>query len=134
MRRTYTTQATAIMITIALGLPSRLFQETLPHWYVTYAGDFCWAMLVFFLIGSLFPKASTLRGMGYALVFAYSIEFSQLWKPEWLQTLRSYKLIALVIGRGFLWSDLIAYTLGILLAGLIDWGWYRKRKRILLPS
>ncbi len=104
---------------IALGLPARLVPHYLPNWYVTYAGDFLWAMLVFFLYALLF-RLSTKFCFCTALLTAYLIEISQLFHPAWLEYLRSIRLLGFVLGFGFLWSDLIAYTLGISLAAGID--------------
>jgi hypothetical protein len=55
-----------------------------------------------------------------ALLFAYAIEISQLFHPPWLDSLRSIKIFALVLGYGFLWSDIAAYTLGISTGALIE--------------
>jgi hypothetical protein len=108
-----------ISLIITLGLPARLLPHFLPHWYILYFGDFLWAMLVFFLYGLLFRR-TTKSTFCIALLTAYLIEVSQLFHPAWLEYLRSIRLLALVLGFGFLWSDLIAYTLGISLAAGID--------------
>ncbi|CAK8717077.1 DUF2809 domain-containing protein [Candidatus Electrothrix aarhusensis] len=108
-----------IAIIIALGLPARLVPQYLPGWYVTYAGDFLWATLVFFLYALLF-RFPTKFCFCIALITAYLIEISQLFHPAWLDYLRSIRLLSFVLGFGFLWSDLIAYTLGISLAAGID--------------
>ena len=55
-----------------------------------------------------------------ALVTTYLIEMTQLFHPPWLETLRSFKLFALVFGYSFLWVDILIYTLGISLGALID--------------
>lgn len=104
---------------IALGLPARLAPQYLPNWYVTYAGDFLWAMLGFFLYALLF-RLSTRFAFVVGLVTAYLVEISQLFHPAWLDYLRSIRLLGFVLGFGFLWSDLIAYTLGIFLGAGID--------------
>ena len=104
---------------IALGLPARLAPQYLPSWYVTYAGDFLWAMLVYFLYALLF-RLSTSLAFWIALFTAYLIEISQLFHPAWLDYLRSIRLLGFVLGFGFIWSDLLAYTLGISLAAGID--------------
>ncbi|MCI5168715.1 MAG: DUF2809 domain-containing protein [Candidatus Electrothrix sp. GM3_4] len=101
------------------GLPTRLAPQYLPSWYVAYAGDFLWAMLVFFLYALLF-RLPTKFCFCIALITAYLIEMSQLFHPAWLDYLRSIRLLGFVLGFGFLWTDLIAYTLGIALATGID--------------
>ena len=104
---------------IALGLPARLVPQYLPGWYAAYAGDFLWAMLVFFLY-ALLLRLSTKSCFRITLLTAYLIETSQLFHPAWLEYLRSIRLLGFVLGFGFLWSDIIAYTLGISLAAGID--------------
>ncbi|MCI5209181.1 MAG: DUF2809 domain-containing protein [Candidatus Electrothrix sp. ATG2] len=108
-----------IGLIITLGLPARLVPQYLPNWYVTYAGDFLWAMLVFFLY-ALLLRLPTKSCFCIALLTAYLIEISQLFHPAWLDYLRSIRLLGFILGFGFLWSDLIAYTLGISLAAGID--------------
>jgi len=44
------------------------------------------------------------------------VEISQLYQVEWLNNIRSTTLGRLVLGQGFLWSDIISYTVGITIA------------------
>ena len=104
---------------VALGLPARVFQEYLPGWYTTYFGDFLWAMLIYFLYALIF-RLETRKAFWMALSTAYTIEISQLFGPAWLEYLRSFKILALILGYTFLWSDIIAYTLGIMIGALLD--------------
>lgn len=55
-----------------------------------------------------------------ALVFSYGIEFSQIYHAPWIDSVRATTLGGLVLGQGFLVSDLICYAAGILIALLID--------------
>jgi hypothetical protein len=102
-----------IFIVLVLGLASRRYPEWFPDFIATYAGDTLWALMVFLLIGFLFPTLSTVKVAIFALGFSFFIEISQLYHVPWLDELREYRLVALVIGRGFLWSDLICYSVGI---------------------
>lgn len=108
-----------MLFLVAIGLPSRIEPNSWPHWYITYAGDFLWAMLFFFLYCIIF-RLRTIHALFITLVTTYLIEVSQLFHPPWLETLRSFKLIGLIIGYSFIWSDLVAYTLGISLGAIID--------------
>ena len=110
-----------IMIVItAFGLPARTIENQLPTWYVQYFGDYLWAMLLFFVFALTFRDMSTFKVAITSLLFAYSIEVSQLFHPQWLDYLRSIKLFALVLGFTFLWSDIVAYTLGISTGVLVE--------------
>ena len=103
-----------ILIVIVLGLASRRFPQLQPDFIATYAGDFLWALLVYLLFGFLFPANPPLKNGLVALSFAFAIEISQLYEAVWLNELRSNRVAALVLGRGFLWSDFVCYTAGIL--------------------
>lgn len=99
-----------LFLIIALGLLSRkvslLPQET---------GDALWAMMVFCLMRIVMPKAGLLKVSLMALAISFAVEFSQLIRWQWLVDLRSTTVGHLVLGQGFLWKDLVAYTIGIVL-------------------
>lgn len=115
-----------IVAIIAAGLPARTVAHSLPGWYVNYAGDYWWAMLVFFLFTLVWPNKRTAWVFVLSLTFAYAIEVSQLFHPAWLDEIRSHKIFALILGHGFLWTDIVAYTLGISSGALIDQWCVRK--------
>lgn len=83
-------------------------------------GDFLYATLIFLAIGTIKPQISTLKIGGLALVFCYIIETSQLINWQWLTYLRSSYLGHLVLGAGFLWTDILAYTAAIGLCIIIE--------------
>ena len=107
------------ILIIVIGLPARVFQEYLPHWYTMYFGDFLWAMLIYFFYAIMF-RWKINKAFWAALSTSYAIEISQLFNPDWLEYLRSIKVFALILGYTFLWSDIIAYTLGIMIGALLD--------------
>lgn len=102
-----------------MGLSTRTITR-LPRWTILYAGDFLWAMLVFFLFCLIF-RLQTGKAFVVALITTYLIEITQLFHPPWLEALREIRLFALVFGFSFLWADILVYTLGICLGALIDW-------------
>ena len=102
-----------LVITIVTGLASRHFSSYLPHWVQLYLGDALWALMVFLLFGFFLHKKSTLWIAIVALVFSYSIEISQLYQAPWIDALRANPLGGLILGFGFLWSDLVCYTVGV---------------------
>ena len=115
-------------ITVLLGLLSRSQQTFLQEWSHLYMGDVLWALMVYWLLCFLFLKGSICRITGYSLCFCYSIELSQLYQAEWINFVRSTRLGGLVLGYGFLWSDLLAYSVGIGLGASIEWGYSRLRR------
>ena len=105
---------------MALGLFTR---SRIVHWpwFVTaYVGDALWAWLVFLGIGWIWLRWPTSKVAVGALLFALAIEFSQLYHAPCLDALRSNRLAALVLGQGFLWSDLVCYLVGITIGAIFE--------------
>ena len=50
----------------------------------------------------------------------FVIEFSQLYQADWINAVRATTIGALVLGSGFLWTDLVCYTIGVGLGFAID--------------
>lgn len=119
-RRSRAAYAASILLVICLGLLSRSNHIPLPAFIATYAGDTLWALLVFLGFGWLFPAYSTIRVALYAAAFSLGIELSQLYHTPWLDALRTNRLAALVLGQGFLWSDLVCYAVGVTLGILLE--------------
>lgn len=103
-----------------LGLGSRKFGVYLPKFMSLYIGDVLWAMMVYIGIAFLFNKLVYKKVAVVALVFSYIIEFSQLYQGNWINGIRATILGGLVLGHGFLFSDLICYSLGIGIALTIE--------------
>ncbi|MDP7989163.1 DUF2809 domain-containing protein [Bacillus sp. MHSD_36] len=101
------------IVVIMLGLCSRKFAFALPHLLNEYLGDALWALMIFTGFGFLFPKIETKKLAFISLLFCYGIEISQLYHAEWIDSIRATTLGGLVLGYGFLWNDLIAYTIGV---------------------
>jgi hypothetical protein len=116
------------LITIALGLASRRFGAALPDFVRTYAGDTLWASTAYLVAATVWPRASTLRLAAGSLAFAVAIEGSQLYHAPWIDDVRSARLGALVLGFGFLWSDLICYSVGVAMAAGVDQLLLRRRQ------
>ncbi|RZK81993.1 MAG: DUF2809 domain-containing protein [Pedobacter sp.] len=100
-----------IFITIVAGLFSRQIL-VIP----AVVGDVLWAVMMFLIIRFIFINSELKTIALLALVICYFIELSQLYQAPWINNIRENTLGALVLGRGFLWTDLIAYTLGISLS------------------
>ena len=114
-----------IIITLISGLASR-YIDGLPIWISSHAGDALWAMLVYWLWALILPRQTTWRIALIALSCAFLVEFSQLYQAEWINALRQHTLVALVIGRGFLWIDLLRYSVGMTCAAGLDYWIFRR--------
>jgi hypothetical protein len=55
-----------------------------------------------------------------SLFVCYCIEFFQLLQAEWIIAIRKTLFGRYVLGQGFLWTDLIAYTFGIAVTLIIE--------------
>lgn len=107
-------------IVVALGLGSRRYETLLPPFLARYSGDTLWATMVFVAIGFMAARWSTRRVTTVALSLSYAVELSQLYHEPWIETLRQTTVGALVLGYGFLWSDLVCYTVGVALGAVIE--------------
>ncbi len=77
--------------------------------------------MIYFIIRILFLNLKPIYQIAYiSLAICFLIECSQLYQANWIIGLRKTILGHYVLGQGFLWSDLIAYVLGILMAYLLD--------------
>lgn len=101
------------ILVIILGLSSRKFAFALPALLNDYLGDALWALMIFIGFGFLFPKIEMKKLAFISLMFCYGIEVSQLYHAEWIDSIRATTLGGFVLGYGFLWSDLVAYTIGV---------------------
>ena len=111
--------AILIILAVALGLASRKFGAQLPEFLAAYAGDTLWAANIVFVIRFVSPLLSIKKTAAIAAVFSLAIEVSQLYQAEWIRAVRSTLPGALILGHGFLWSDLLCYGVGVVAGALI---------------
>jgi hypothetical protein len=107
-----------VLIVLGLGIRSR--QGSFPSCIAAYAPDALWAMLVFCLVVVCFPHLPTIKAVVVAVAFAYFIEFTQIYQDAWINHLRASRIGSLILGHGFLWSDLVCYSAGITFGATID--------------
>jgi hypothetical protein len=115
-------------ITIPIGLATRKLPQLFPAIVVKYGGDLLWAALFFFIFRLIFQKKSLLSNAIITCVFSAAIELSQLYQARWINEIRGSFFGQMVLGRGFLWSDLLCYAIGIGLAYLLSTTIEQKKK------
>ena len=103
----------AAVAAIVLGLASRRYAALLPEFVAAYAGDFLWALTAYLGVRFLFPRWPVAGAGAAALLFAFSIELSQLYHAPWIDAARHTTIGGLVLGFGFLWSDILCYAAGV---------------------
>ena len=94
----------------------------MPAFLAEYAGDTLWALLLFLLISTLLAGRPVLARAAISLALAFLVEVSQLFHAPWIDSIRQSTLGGLVLGFGFLWTDLVCYTAGIATGSLTEWG------------
>lgn len=102
-----------IIIVIGLGLLSRKMDNIIPEILNTYLGDALWALMIFLAFGFIFRTLETKKVGLIGIAFCYLIELGQLYHSNWIDAIRQTTLGGLVLGYGFLWSDLLAYAIGV---------------------
>ena len=106
--------------TIALGLIVHWHGNALGPTWRDVAGDATWAAMIAWWVAALVPSASLRRRALVALAICVAVEVSQLFHTPALDTLRGTTAGHLVLGSGFDPRDLVAYTLGVLAAGVLE--------------
>jgi Protein of unknown function (DUF2809) len=121
-RRKPLVQIILIALACLLGIGSRRYSQWLPAFIAAYAGDTLWALAAFLAIGLVLPQASTRTIAILAMTFSVAVEISQLYHAPWIDSIRNTTLGGLILGFGFLWSDLACYAVGIGLGVMIEIG------------
>ena len=106
--------ASAIIALIALGLLSRRING-IPD----ACGDALWAMMVFCCWRFVLVSRPLKTVAVVSLITSFLVEFSQILSFDWLVRLRSTFLGHMLLGQGFLWIDLLAYTIGVIIIYII---------------
>lgn len=104
-----------ICFIIILGLLSRKV-DFLP----LFIGDILYAVMIYFIIRFLFLKSPSKNIVIISILICYTIEFLQLYQADWIVGIRNTTLGHLILGQGFLWSDLLAYIFGIILCHILE--------------
>ena len=89
-----------------------------------YGGDFLVVILLYFFVKTFLEIADWKAALG-VLLFAYLVEILQHFQSVKTLGLQGNHLAEIVIGTGFSWWDMIAYTAGI----LVIWGIEKSRQK-----
>ncbi len=109
-----------VLIVMSLGLLSRRLNTYIPDFIDLFLGDSLWALMIYFLTRMLFINWSKKKSASIGLLFCFIIEVSQLYHSNWIDAIRKTAIGGLILGYGFLYSDLASYLLGIILGYIID--------------
>ena len=119
LKRNRLTYAILIAIVVAAGLASRSgYASFLPSLFGIYGGDILWSLNVFLVLGFAFAETPTWKLAVATLVISYSVEFSQFYQEDWINRIRQTLPGRLLLGSGFLKSDLVCYTIGVAIGAI----------------
>jgi Protein of unknown function (DUF2809) len=116
-------------LAIVLGVGSRRFGFACPEFVATFAGDTLWALALFLFLGLILPGVATGWVAAMALVVSLLVELSQLYHAPWIDSVRQTTIGGLILGFGFLWSDLVCYAAGVGLGVVLEWMTAVSRRR-----
>ena len=103
-----------IILLIPIGLISRRI-----GWIPAETGDALWAMMVFCLWRIVLQNKKLPLVAITSLAHCYLVEFSQMITWRWLVSFRQTFIGHMMLGQGFLWIDLLAYSIGIIVIFMI---------------
>lgn len=117
----------ALLVVIPFGLATRKWGADLPVFIADNAGDALWTVAVYLTVAIGFPRWRSVAVGCVALAISFGVEFSQLIDVDWLNALRKTLPGKLLLGAGFLWIDLVRYTVGAVVVTMVDMA-FRKRR------
>jgi Protein of unknown function (DUF2809) len=101
-----------------LALATRSHHEWFHPLIVEYGGDIIWSGMFVFFLRICFVNTALWKLALINYILGVLDEFSQLSHAGWIVAARHTYLGRLLLGVGFLWSDLLCYAIGTLIA----WG------------
>jgi len=113
----------AFVASILLGLASRRYPTAILEPFGKYPGDALWAAMVFFGLGCLRPRTSTMVVALLALAICIGVEAMKLYQAPWIVGIRHTTLGHLVFGHVFSVQNLFAYAIGVAMALGVEVGW-----------
>ncbi len=114
-------------ITLVIGLASRKFGNYLPGFLQEYSGDAIWAMMIYWGFRFIIYSKSLYHAAIYSWILSVLIEFSERYKAPWIKEIRATTIGGLILGFDFALTDIICYSVGILLVFCLDKFLFSKR-------
>ncbi len=108
------------IFTLFFALFIRNSWSKLPYCINFWIGVFLWAMMLYWACRFVFLHVNRSIMTVLLIIFCWTIETSQMFHTVWLDAFRNTTFGGLLLGHGFLWSDILAYTAGAVAGYLID--------------
>lgn len=106
--------------TVVGGLVVRFVPMGLPPFVIKYGGSTLWALMVYWIVSTLFPSLRLIAVTLLSGVLTAAVEFVKLYHSPWLDAFRRTLPGVLLLGRFFSGWDIVAYRLAILIGALVD--------------
>lgn len=116
-----------IFLAACLGILSRKYGTILPEFIASFTGDTMWAFALYFVIALFSLKRSFSFKFFWTCLLSALDELSQLYHAPWIDELRNTIVGALVLGNTFVWTDLLCYLAGAVLAVILDYTFIKTR-------
>ncbi len=100
-----------VLVLIALFVRDRFIRPVF--------GDFLVVIFMYYAVASFINMSKIWLALG-VLFFAYAVEIGQYYNLVYHLGLKGNRLAEVVIGMGFTWTDMLAYTLGALFVYLLE--------------
>ncbi|MCE3282695.1 MAG: hypothetical protein K0Q66_1432 [Chitinophagaceae bacterium] len=101
---------------IWFALLTRSHAAWFPGVIAEFGGDIFWAAGFLFLVKTIFLRKPDWKLAIISYLLGVFVELQQLLQFSWLVAIRDTQLGAKMLGIVFVWTDLVCYAIGILLA------------------
>jgi NO-binding membrane sensor protein with MHYT domain len=118
----------AVIVIIGLGIASRKIMG-FPYPVYEYAGDILWGMNLYMVFRLIFPRENIPMITFISFTTSVLVEFSQLYHAPWIDSFRDTFIGAMLLGYGFLWSDILCYAIGTALGVITDVVYLSRKKK-----
>jgi hypothetical protein len=102
-----------------LALATRIHSQWFHPFIATYGGDTIWAAMFLFFLRIFFGKITLWKLAIINFLLGAADETLQLYQAPWIQEIRHTKIGGLLLGFGFLWSDILCYAIGTAIAFVV---------------
>lgn len=102
-----------------LAIATRTHSGWFPAPVVKYGGDTIWAGMFLFFLRMFFQRIVLWKLALICFALGVADETLQLYHAPWIEAIRHTRIGGLMLGFGFLWSDIICYAVGILMAYVV---------------
>jgi len=109
-----------VAVTMAAGLAVRMVPLGLPPFVVKYAGSMLWAVMIYWIVSTVFPRLNWVRAALVSGTVATAVEFFKLYHSQGMDAFRLTLPGILLLGRYFSVWDIVAYWVAISAGAAVD--------------